>query len=1368
MKSKLLTANINRYSLSKTLRFELIPQGKSLEYIEKGAFLPEDEAKAQDYKLMKKSIDEFHKDFISKAMQELKSELESDNSDTKAFKKSDLDSFATAYLELKQDRKSEKLKNSFKKTSESLRKKIIDRGFKASNLKTTYEKLFKKDLIESILPKYIKEKENAPDLFYSERFKGFTTHFTGFNENRGNMYSPEEKSTSIAYRLVDENFPRFLDNIEVYSKTKDILAEAMRGLEDYEKEFYSKFNLAEIFQVKAYSNTLAQHDIDLYNTLLGGIVSKENSPKIRGLNELINLYSQKSKKKYPLFKLLYKQILSDRESLSFLPQAFEGIKEVYNSIILFYNEKIISKTKYIGENAVNVLEYARQLFESLKNAEFNAEEIYVDKFNLRSISSTKFGSYDFITKALDSYYTTNPDFEYEKDILKAKGNLSKIEKVEKKKDAFIDKEYHSLASLDVAISAYLAKIEDIHFKENSDGSLVAYFVDNFKLLINGKAHSFESRLKELYSTIKGELEKEGYLSTYHPSKKTVEDIKLFLDTILQLVHYLKSLSIREKDKKNLNLDSEFYNAYDALCEDLSVFIKLYDKIRNYLSKKPYSTEKYKLTFNEPTLASGWDLNKEDANKCVIFKKDSYLYLGIINRDIISKDKSIKAKNLFIKEEVSIEDYYEKMIYKYTPDASKMIPKCSTQLNSVKEHFEESNENFIINNPKNFEGTLLFSKEIFELNNPADGGIKKFQSEYLKITGDNAGYKAALAKWISFCLDFCAKYKSTAIYDLSSLKKPQEYNSLNEFYTDLDKLLYSIKFQKISKAYIDDLVDKGALLLFKIHNKDFNEGALGTPNLHTLYWKALFSEENLADPKLRLNGGAEIFYRKMSIFGKNTYSHKKGDVLVNKTDKFGKAIPDEIYMEISKVLSGDKDSNSLSADAKLVYDNIITKKADREIIKDKRYTQNKFLFHVPILLNAKADEKKKLNDNVLESIKSDSDINVIGIDRGERHLLYYTVVNQKGEILEQKSFNTVTERRKDGSDREVDYHSKLDAKEKARDRARKEWSSVEKIADLKEGYLSNVVHELCLLVEKYNAIIILEDLNLGFKRGRFKVEKQVYQKFEKALITKLNYLAFKNRKIYDDGGILKAYQLTEKFESFKKMTKQNGILFYLAAANTSKIDPLTGFVNKLKTKYENKVQAKEFFSKFETISYNKAEACFDFAYTETLVEANPKKWAIKTSGEYRYVYNKYANNNKGATEKIDVTKSIVDALESAGIDYTSTDLKELILNSESVILFKALLRMLGIVLAMRYSKDDEDFILSPVANDEGIVFDSRKHGNLLPKDADANGAYNIARKGLLLIQNVKEAKKDPLIIKNQDWFTYAQSEAVVSAQGKKIR
>ena len=44
----------NLYSLSKTLRFELKPIGKTLEYIEKEGILTKDEQRLESYKKVKK------------------------------------------------------------------------------------------------------------------------------------------------------------------------------------------------------------------------------------------------------------------------------------------------------------------------------------------------------------------------------------------------------------------------------------------------------------------------------------------------------------------------------------------------------------------------------------------------------------------------------------------------------------------------------------------------------------------------------------------------------------------------------------------------------------------------------------------------------------------------------------------------------------------------------------------------------------------------------------------------------------------------------------------------------------------------------------------------------------------------------------------------------------------------------------------------------------------------------------------------------------------------------------------------------------------------------------------------------------------
>ena len=49
------------YSLSKTLRFELKPVGKTLEHIESKGLIAQDEKRAEEYKKVKNIIDDYHK-----------------------------------------------------------------------------------------------------------------------------------------------------------------------------------------------------------------------------------------------------------------------------------------------------------------------------------------------------------------------------------------------------------------------------------------------------------------------------------------------------------------------------------------------------------------------------------------------------------------------------------------------------------------------------------------------------------------------------------------------------------------------------------------------------------------------------------------------------------------------------------------------------------------------------------------------------------------------------------------------------------------------------------------------------------------------------------------------------------------------------------------------------------------------------------------------------------------------------------------------------------------------------------------------------------------------------------------------------------
>jgi hypothetical protein len=539
----------------------------------------------------------------------------------------------------------------------------------------------------------------------------------------------------------------------------------------------------------------------------------------------------------------------------------------------------------------------------------------------------------------------------------------------------------------------------------------------------------------------------------------------------------------------------------------------------------------------------------------------------------------------------------------------------------------------------------------------------------------------------------------------------------------------------------------------------------------MYLKNLFSEENLKDIVLKLNGEAEIFFRKSSI--KNPIIHKKGSILVNRTyeaeekDQFGniqivrKTIPENIYQELYKYFN-DKSDKELSDEAAKLKNVVGHHEAATNIVKDYRYTYDKYFLHMPITINFKANKTSFINDRILQYIAKEKNLHVIGIDRGERNLIYVSVIDTCGNIVEQKSFNIVNG---------YDYQIKLKQQEGARQIARKEWKEIGKIKEIKEGYLSLVIHEISKMVIKYNAIIAMEDLSYGLKKGRFKVERQVYQKFETMLINKLNYLVFKDISITENGGLLKGYQLTYIPDKLKNVGHQCGCIFYVPAAYTSKIDPTTGFVNIFKFKDLTVDAKREFIKKFDSIRYDSEKKlfCFTFDYNNFITQntvMSKSSWSVYTYGvriKRRFVNGRFSNES----DTIDITKDMEKTLEMTDINWRDGhDLRQDIIDYEIV---QHIFEIFRLTVQMRNSLSeledrDYDRLISPVLNENNIFYDSAKAGDALPKDADANGAYCIALKGLYEIKQITENWKedgkfsrDKLKISNKDWFDFIQNK-----------
>uniref|UniRef100_UPI00292D4135 hypothetical protein n=1 Tax=Clavibacter michiganensis TaxID=28447 RepID=UPI00292D4135 len=132
-------------------------------------------------------------------------------------------------------------------------------------------------------------------------------------------------------------------------------------------------------------------------------------------------------------------------------------------------------------------------------------------------------------------------------------------------------------------------------------------------------------------------------------KESIQLIKEYLDACLRLSKFVESFLVTAKDLKegqSLDASSEFQNTLVTwLQEEFDIFL-IYNKTRNYVTKKPGNTDKIKVNFDNATLLNGWDLSREAANYGFLLRKDDNFYLGIaakgFNREL--KNFNIEDRN----------------------------------------------------------------------------------------------------------------------------------------------------------------------------------------------------------------------------------------------------------------------------------------------------------------------------------------------------------------------------------------------------------------------------------------------------------------------------------------------------------------------------------------------------------------------------------------------------------------------------------------------------------------------------------------------------------------------------------------------------
>lgn len=562
------------YSVSKTLRLGLKPIGRTLEYIEKKGIIAQDAQRADEYLKVKAIIDRYHKLFIKMCLNNFKLKQNSDGANDS------LEEYQELISKVNRSETEEKL---FDKVKENLRKQIVN-AFKKG---TTFGDLFKKELIQEHL---INIAETEEEKAMIENFSKFTTYFTGFHENRKNMYSEEEKSTAIAYRLINENLPMFYDNMQSFRKIAECEVPILfEEIETTCNENDKCLRINEMFKMDYFTEVLTQKSINDYNDIVGVC------------NKYVNLYNQQQKDRktrLPLLKPLYKMILSDKVANSWLPEKFESDEEMIDAI----NEAINNLQPVLDSKNKNSLKYLLQHI-----GEYDLSRIYISNdLGLTDISQQMFGQYDVFTRGVkdDIRQHATPTKKERANVELYEERISKLFKLGK---SFSIAYLNSISGETQTIEAYIA-------------SIGAY--DR-----NGEQHINIFAQIEMARVAAADI-LAGKHTNLNQSEADIKLIKDLLDSFKALQHFIKPLlgNGDEADKDN-EFDAKLREVWNAL----DIITPLYNKVRNWLTRKPYNTEKIKLNFENPVLLEGWP--KPEANSCVIFKEnDSTYYLGVLENN----------------------------------------------------------------------------------------------------------------------------------------------------------------------------------------------------------------------------------------------------------------------------------------------------------------------------------------------------------------------------------------------------------------------------------------------------------------------------------------------------------------------------------------------------------------------------------------------------------------------------------------------------------------------------------------------------------------------------------------------------------------
>lgn len=956
--------------------------------------------------------------------------------------------------------------------------------------------------------------------------------------------------TWIPERVV-ENIQIYFDNIRLIipfleTPEGEAFAEEFEEIRDFVEPGYYRF-------------CMTAEGISGYNHVING-ENDENGIVRKGYNMVVNEKNTKTKQDkaggayFRKLHTLNQQILEPKEK-QFKIESLENDDDV-RALLEETSELVSQKAVY---ECTSVLKKG------------GAEKLLVKGNDVHAFSHCTTGDHKTISAQL---------YDQERLIIEEAIKEAKAAK-EKKKIKELER---SLDIIDQTINNRNYTIRNLEILSGMD-DLFSGFIEAVKLA--------ESKIAEKWAKIvSGHLLQQARI---YKKDSAVIAIKEYYDAINEYSNLVKLVSKCSTDE---SADPELYNRIDEISEVFRKANKAYNLIRNYLTRTPEDmSSKCQLVFGATGNFSGkwWSGEKAGVGVNLLYKDttDEPRYYFAMTPG------TAPARSFDLPLAEQDEEAVCMLSYKKSPTGASMFVPRVLFSKAVKAEFEGGAEEVVVDNK--FDAPLHVSRELYE-----DYIKGRFKADALRkgiVTPEE--YKAANARYVEAVIHMCRHYQEWARFGLSDFEA-KDYETLEELYAVLDVSLFTMEWERVSKAGLDKLIEDGYLLSFQLKARDLwrYDKAIDKHTPYVRTFLTIFSDENMAFPNIKLNAAPSVTYREPVLDMRVT--HAKGSMLLDRNDKEGNHIPNDLYVEIYNYLNQNMGYEDMSEEAREWLPKAKYHVAKRDIYKDKRYGETKYYLAISYTKNSRVNVPRfnPINDDVSAAL-SEAPFRTLAVVRGTVDLCAYVLFDKdRKTVLDSGNFNVI------GG---IDYKNRLQELSAERLRAKQsEWVYDKRISDCKDAYIQAVASEIVNKAVTCDSVIVIEKISDAVKDRLSALDTTLYKGLEGRIQSALADYT----KVAPEGPGSMIMPLQLSSNAIKSEASQNGILFKVGVAYT-KICPKTGFANLFDLYNINSIKAKRaFLERFKSIDVkdNRIEYVFDYCDFDNVKYKLPsREWTVYAFG-----------------------------------------------------------------------------------------------------------------------------------------------------------